>query len=89
MPPHFRDFDTDSGFLELKACRPDLHFGLDSLSYRHVVSREPEVPFIMCSVDDYQARKPFDIVVLSQSPRYTPATSDPLIDVVREYIEEV
>jgi hypothetical protein len=43
----------------------------------------------MISGLEYKNDAPFSFVILSHSPGYTPATADPLISVIREYIEEI
>lgn len=87
---HFKDFDTKSGVIELKCCKPSFEKGnLMNLDYDIVLKREPEVPFALFSVDKYQTEQPFDLIVVSQSPGYTPASSDKLMDVIKQYIEEI
>jgi hypothetical protein len=89
---YFQDFRTDSGFIELKYCRPGLVSRLprasDYDSYG-VISREPPVPFTKLPVDQFSTTSPFDLVVLSRSPGFTPQTSDVLVDVVRRYMNEI
>lgn len=51
--------------------------------------KEPEVPFLIIpTIEDVQFRGDFDFAVLAQSPNYTPASADFIMDVFREYIEE-
>ena len=51
---------------------------------------EPEVPFIIIpSIDDVKYDGNFDFVVLAQSPNYTPASADFIMDIFREYIVEI
>lgn len=51
--------------------------------------KEPEVPFtIIPTVNDVKFDGDFDFVVLAQSPNYTPASADFIMDIFREYIEE-
>lgn len=50
--------------------------------YRGEVHLEP-------SVEDVKYDGDFDFVVMAQSPNYTPASADFIIDIVREYIEEI
>ena len=44
---------------------------------------------IIPTVEDVRFCGEFDYVVLAQSPNYTPASADYIMDVFREYIEEV
>lgn len=87
---HFKDFSRNSGIIELKRCERGFENNKDvnDLEYEDIIECEPEIPFEMVSVAEYQAEKPFDLVILSLSPEYTPATSDALVDLIRSYIEE-
>jgi hypothetical protein len=51
--------------------------------------KEPVIPFDV--YDDYRAfhQEGYDFVTLAQSPRYAPKSSDRIMDIVREYIEEI
>ena len=52
--------------------------------------REPEVPFeIIHSIEAVQYAGDFDFVVMAQSPNYTPESADFIMDIFREYIEEI
>ena len=51
---------------------------------------EPEIPFTMIATyDEVDYAGDFDFVSLAQSPNYTPENADFIIDIFREYIEEV
>lgn len=53
-------------------------------------TQEPEVPFII--TNDYDSIKSFgtfDYLVFSKSPNYTIASGDYIVDIIREYIEEI
>lgn len=52
--------------------------------------KEPEVPFeIIHSIDAVQFDGEFDYVVMAQSPNYTPESADFIMDIFREYIDEI
>ncbi len=52
--------------------------------------KEPCVPFqIIPAIEDVNFDGNFDYAILSQSPNYTPASADYIIDVFREYINEI
>ena len=52
--------------------------------------REPEVELrIIPTIKDVKFDGDFDFVVLAQSPNYTPASADFIIDIIKEYIEEI
>jgi len=89
---HFKNFRENSGFIELKRCRPG--FELDCPWCRdyeecQVIEVEPAVPFRKVPDNEYFSKAAFDLIVLSKSPAFTPATCDPLIEIVREYMFEI
>ena len=51
--------------------------------------KEPVVPFDV--YDDYRqfSQKGYDFVTMAQSPRYSPASADRIMDIVRRYITEI
>ncbi len=52
--------------------------------------REPEVELrIIPQIKDVKYNGDFDFVVLAQSPNYTPASADFIMDIFREYIIEI
>lgn len=51
--------------------------------------KEPEVPlWIIPTIDGVKYKGDFDFIVMAQSPNYTPASADCIIDIIREYIDE-
>lgn len=51
---------------------------------------EPMVPFVIYpKINQVHYNGDFDFVLLAQSPNYTPANADFIMDVFREYIEEI
>lgn len=44
---------------------------------------------IIPTVKDVQFSGDFDFALLAQSPNYTPASADFIMDIFREYIEEI
>ena len=52
--------------------------------------KEPEVELrIIPTVEDVKYDGDFDFVVMAQSPNYTPASADFIIDIIKEYIIEI
>jgi len=52
--------------------------------------KEPEVPFtIIPTIEDVHYQGDFDYVVIAQSPNYTPANADYILDIIKEYIIEI
>lgn len=52
--------------------------------------REPQVPLLVIpTVEDVNFSGAFDYIVFAQSPNYTPASADFMLDIFREYIIEI
>lgn len=52
--------------------------------------KDPEVEFIIIpTVEGVNYHGDFDFAVIAQSPNYTPASADYIMDVFREYIDEI
>ncbi len=51
--------------------------------------REPEVPLLIIpTIEAVKYDGDFDFVVMAQSPNYTPASADFIMDIIREYMDE-
>ena len=77
-------------------CNPDMEFPLynadkqEKQAYLKNAVKEPEVPLLIIpSIQDVKYDGDFDFVVMAQSPNYTPASADFIMDIVREYIVEI
>lgn len=53
------------------------------------ISIDPEIPFNIIKNEDYQNKSVFDYVIFCQSPGYTPASADYMLDVIKDYIVEI
>lgn len=52
--------------------------------------KDPEVELLIIpTIDDVRFARDFDYAVMAQSPNYTPASADFIMDIFREYIEEI
>lgn len=76
-------------------CNPDMDFphyndsDIKKKRYLDAGEREPEVPLLIIpTIEDVQYNGDFDFVVMAQSPNYTPASADFIMDIFREYIIE-
>ena len=89
MRYHMQNFDITAENLQLKAVRPD-EMKEKLLGGNPAAERtEPLVPFATTSWNLYQARVPFDVICLAQSPPYTPAGADAIFDEIRHrFIDE-
>ena len=76
-------------------CNPNMDFpdqdDSDKLKeeYINAGKKEPEVPMLIIpTIEDVKYNGDFDFVVMAQSPNYTPASMDFIIEIFREYIEK-
>lgn len=74
---------------------PDMPFPRNNddpyVNHQYIMNsrREPEVPFLIIpTIEDVKYDGSFDYAVLAQSPNYTPASADFIMDIFREYIVE-
>lgn len=84
----FKDFDPDSGFIEMKGYREKQFPGYSYMDHEPEV-REPAIPFIPIRVTDFHHDGVFDFATICQSPGFTPSSADFLIDIFRQYITEL
>jgi hypothetical protein len=83
-----KDFDTQADFLQVVATR-EKFWELGRGRPKTLDQVDPPVPFATRVWREYHAAEPFDIVCLTRSPEYTPATSDPIFDAIAErFIDE-
>lgn len=76
-------------------CNPEMEF-LDydateeeKQKYINAGKKEPEVPMLIIpTIEGVKYNGDFDFAVMAQSPNYTPASADFIMDIFREYIEE-
>ena len=65
------------------------HFVSAKQEYLITSCKEPEVPFwVIPTVENVKFNGDFDFAVMAQSPNYTPASADFIMDIFREYIIE-
>jgi hypothetical protein len=83
---HFRDFDTSSPCLQLKACNLAAIDAFFAGRYSAPFVPEPDIPFEKVLPNDFSDTEGFDFVVLCHSPGFTPAASDRLIPIIAEYL---
>ncbi len=62
---------------------------INSKQYIQLNNNEPLVNFKKINGKNYFEEKPFDYIVLAQSPKYTPKGADKLIKIFRKYIDEI
>lgn len=63
---------------------------LKKLYFFNATYKDPEVSLITIpTIDDVKYDGDFDYVVLAQSPEYTPESADFIMDIFRQYIDEI
>jgi hypothetical protein len=92
----FRNLDVDSGAIQLKRyskAQMDKIINGNGGDMRKAAAKTtplelaPEVPFSRNDYRNFRAESPYGFIFLTQSPGYTPATSDALIPVIQSYME--
>ncbi len=97
LPPFiFKNFDINSTHLQLRQYTPEamnkiINTGdfLGMAKRTTPVSVEPDVPFNIISYSDFRSAGKYDFIFLTQSPNYTPPSSDKLIPIIEAYIDLV
>lgn len=101
LPIYFKDFSVSSGYIELKKCDPNVlnaagsgKRSLDNtyqsygmLDRESLLDPEPFISFTVFNRECFKNKEDFDLVILAQSPSFTPVESDELISVICEYID--
>lgn len=60
------------------------------MKYLNSGKKEPEVPMLIIpTIEGIRYNGDFDYAVLAQSPNYTPKSADFIMDIFREYIDEI
>lgn len=88
---HMKDFDTRSGFVQMKRYEPGFAERLEHfLDVKKLpFEAEPEIPMEVVARDDYRTDIPPDFIFLARSPNYTPPTADPLFERLKELVGPV
>lgn len=84
---------NDRNFLQLKKYN-DEHikeisrkgFNVESLQKVIPIELEPEIQFNCIDYSSFLSKKKYDLIFLTQSPNYTPVTSDALIEIINDYM---
>jgi hypothetical protein len=83
---HFKDFDINSGYLQLKKYLESDVYRLGATGTFEPLDFEPQIPFEMIPSLEYKNNRRFSFMILSHSPDYTPKTSDNLIPIIKTYM---
>lgn len=92
---NFRDFEPNTNFIQLKqfTCQQfqDILYGnghmIDRARATIPVAYEPEVPFRVLDYNLFRNTDNYDYIFLTQSPGFTPESSDKLIPIIKQYID--
>ena len=89
----FKNFDTNTNLIELKTLNKayihQMIFGNPNVKVPNYSTSEPLVPFIKIDSTNFISSKKYDYVLLTQSPEYTPMTSDALIPIIEDYMDKI
>ncbi len=84
-----KNFDPESGSFQLKKYNAEQIEELVTVKPRPDIQPldvEPEVPYCIVSSEDFQSSGDYSFMSLTQSPSFTPLSSDELIPVILKYI---
>ena len=82
----FRDDNPRCGVIQLKKLPRGCHQSVRCLEEFTPLALEPEVPIRFIKCDEFHTTASFSFMFAAQSPKYTPATSDFIVDIIREFI---
>ncbi|CDS91625.1 conserved hypothetical protein [Sphingobacterium sp. PM2-P1-29] len=93
LPPfHFQNFDISTNTIELKIFNSSqieqMQLGDFYVRARNIqpLAIEPSIPFQKIEFKDFLGDGNYDYIFLTQSPGYTPPSSDKLIPVIKNYM---
>ena len=84
----FKDNDPNCGIIQLKRFPQEYFRGIHRLTEVEPSGYEPPVPLTLVCGDSFHIAELPSFLFAAQSPAFTPATSDPLLDVIREFVVE-
>lgn len=84
----FRNNDPHCGVIEFKKLPNECRHGFKRLSEYEPLALEPAVPIRLQDCHSFSTKLPVSFVFVAQSPNYTPSSSDHLLDVFRQFIDE-
>ena len=82
----FKNNDPRCGILQFKKIPATDGLGVTPFENIEPIALEPEVPIRMFAGDSFSTSKAFSYIFVTQSPQYTPITSDPLFETIRQFI---
>ena len=86
---HMKDFDTKSGFVQMKRFEPGFTEQLEDFTdvKKLPFAADPDIPMEVIPRAEFQLDQPADFVFISQSPNYTPPTADTLFNALKPYVD--
>ena len=87
---HLKDYDDNSGAFQIKAYNKssEIMYRVERLPKIPPISVDPEIPYSLIDGNAFMSTGHYDYVVFCQSPGYTPASADFMLNVIKEYIKE-
>ena len=82
----FKDYDPRCGIIQLKKLPRNCRMSGKRLSEFIPLALEPEVPIEFIDCHSFQEKEPYSFVFVAQSPNYTPASADHLLEVIGQFI---
>lgn len=85
---HMKDFDTRSGFVQMKRFEPGFAERLeDFMDVKKLpFEAEPDIPMNVVARSEFQLDSPPDFLFISQSPNYTPPSADRLFEAMKRFV---
>jgi hypothetical protein len=84
----FRNNDPDGGVIQLKKLPTECRNAVRRLTTWPALALEPEVPLDSKDCNSFFTRAPFSFVFAAQSPNYTPASADCILDTISQFIDD-
>ena len=84
----FRNYDPHCGVIELKKLPPECRDGIRRKSEFTPLAFEPAISIRLEECRSFVSESEPSFLFLAQSPNYTPKSSDRLIEVCRQFIDE-
>lgn len=82
----FQNNQPRCNVLQLKRLPPECRNPIYRLTDFTPISLEPEVPIQFTDRDKFQATDSYSFIFVAHSPKYTPVSADPILEVIRQFI---
>src|SRR5699024_3530114 len=90
---HLKNFDINEKAFAFKGVNKTIDLSLmkHNIFNGNIIPSaiDPEIPFTLIPWQEFESKEGFDYLVFCQSPGYTPASADYMLNVVRDYLIEI